>query len=281
MRASSNAARAPSRAIIVDSETDGTPPIPSAAETSPSCIEPPAESSGSSSCSAIGRPTRRWYWSARRITRALRIGSPSSEKPTAPAAARSHISVSSSPAMPLVTVATKPGRDRGLLAAPARAARRRRPRCRPAARCWPSRRSRRSRPRRRRASRSRRPPCPRARACAGARAGRRRRGTAARPSASITSAPSASPAPGLGELGDLALADDDVAASVEPARGSSTRAPRITSVVAGSPSLPRQSSAEIGRRSPSRRLPDRRRRRAARGRPRSRRRGSPPPASSS
>ncbi len=61
IRASSKAAIAASRAIIVDSEIEGTPPIPSAAETAPSCIEPPAESSGSSSCSAIGRSTRRWY----------------------------------------------------------------------------------------------------------------------------------------------------------------------------------------------------------------------------
>ena len=77
-----------SRAIIVDSETDGTPASPSAAETAPSCMTPSPESSGSSSCRAIGRPPRRWYWSARRSTRALRIGRPSSVKPTAPGLAQ-------------------------------------------------------------------------------------------------------------------------------------------------------------------------------------------------
>ena len=53
-------------------------------------------------------PQRRWYWSARRITLALAIGRPSSVKPTAPASRSSTISVSSSPFMPLVTVARKP-----------------------------------------------------------------------------------------------------------------------------------------------------------------------------
>ena len=53
-------------------------------------------------------PARRWYWSARRITRALAIGRPSSEKPIAPASRSSAISVSSSPSIPRVTVATKP-----------------------------------------------------------------------------------------------------------------------------------------------------------------------------
>ena len=53
-------------------------------------------------------PQSRWYWSARRITRALRIGRPSSVKPTAPASRSSTISVSSSPFMPRVTVARNP-----------------------------------------------------------------------------------------------------------------------------------------------------------------------------
>ena len=53
-------------------------------------------------------PQSRWYCRARRITRALRIGSPSSEKPTAPASRSSTISVSSSPFMSLVTVARNP-----------------------------------------------------------------------------------------------------------------------------------------------------------------------------
>ena len=53
-------------------------------------------------------PTRCWYCSARRITRADAIGRPSSEKPTAPASRIAAISVSSSPRIPRVTVATKP-----------------------------------------------------------------------------------------------------------------------------------------------------------------------------
>ena len=71
-------------------------------------MTPSPESSGSSSCRAMLPPQRRWYWSARRIIRALVIGSPSSEKPMAPASRSSTISVSSSPFMPLVTVARKP-----------------------------------------------------------------------------------------------------------------------------------------------------------------------------
>ena len=44
----------------------GMPPMPSAALTAPSCIAPPRESVGSSSCSAITPPHRRWYCSALR-----------------------------------------------------------------------------------------------------------------------------------------------------------------------------------------------------------------------
>ena len=50
------------------------PPMPSSADTAPSCIAPPADSDGSSSCSAIGSPARRWYWSAWRSTPALTHG---------------------------------------------------------------------------------------------------------------------------------------------------------------------------------------------------------------
>ena len=57
------------------------------------------------------RPASRWYWSARRSTRALRTGRPSSEKPTAPASRSSAISVSSSP--------VDPAGDRGEEARPA------------------------------------------------------------------------------------------------------------------------------------------------------------------
>ena len=82
--------------------------MPRAAETSPSFITPPAERSGSSSWRAITPPASRWYWSARRNTRALAIGRPSSEKPIAPTSLSSAISVSSWPAIPRVTFATKP-----------------------------------------------------------------------------------------------------------------------------------------------------------------------------
>jgi hypothetical protein len=84
------------------------PSSPSAAETAPSCMTPAPERSGSSSWRAIGRPARRWYCRALRRMRALRIGRPSSESATAPAAASSFMSVSSSPRIPRVTVARKP-----------------------------------------------------------------------------------------------------------------------------------------------------------------------------
>ena len=48
--------------------------MPSAALTGPSCIEPPRESVGSSSCSASTPPHRRWYWSALRSMPALATG---------------------------------------------------------------------------------------------------------------------------------------------------------------------------------------------------------------
>ncbi len=98
------------------------PAIPSAAETGPSCIAPSPESSGSSSCSAIVPPQRRWYWRARRITRALAIGRPSSLNPIAPASRSSTISVSSSPAISRVTVARNPTGTEALARAPSRSA---------------------------------------------------------------------------------------------------------------------------------------------------------------
>ena len=82
--------------------------MPSSADTAPSCIAPPADSVGSSSWRAIGSPASRWYWSAWRNTPALVTGRPSSVKPTAPAAARSAISVSPSPFWPRVIAAMKP-----------------------------------------------------------------------------------------------------------------------------------------------------------------------------
>ncbi len=84
-------------------------------------MTPAPESSGSSSWRAIVPPQSRWYWSARRSSPALRIGRPSSLKPSAPASRSSAISVSSSPSIRLLTVARNPvGTE-----APSRAASRR------------------------------------------------------------------------------------------------------------------------------------------------------------
>ena len=105
-------------------------------------------------------------------------------------------------------------------------------RCPPPGRCSAARGSRRSRPRRRRACRSRCPPRPRARACAGGRAGRRRPGprrarrrrSPRRPRASAGESPSSATSPPRSRMSW---------APSRPARGSSSRAPRIrTSVVA-------------------------------------------------
>ena len=97
-----------SRATISVSAMPGQAPRPSFAEMAPSCMWPPLVRVGSSSCSAIGRFSGRAYCRARRISRALAIGEPSSVKPAAPRAARSRISVSDSPARSMLTAARKP-----------------------------------------------------------------------------------------------------------------------------------------------------------------------------
>ena len=196
------------------------------AETSPSCITPSPESSGSSSCSAIAPPTRRWYWSARRSTPgvARSAGRRRRSRPRPPSRS-SAISVSSSPAIPRVTAGDEADRHRRLARGPLAQRRRRRRRCRPAARCSPSRRSRSSRRRRRRGSRSRCPPRPRGPGvrrwtCGSKKAGND--GAGPRPRS-----PRRRPALGasrLGELGDLAVADDDVVACRRcPRAGRATR----------------------------------------------------------
>ena len=166
--------------------------MPSAAETSPSFITPPPESSGSSSCRAITPPARRWYWSARRSTRAFAIGRPSSEKPIAPASRELGHLGQLLARHPAGDVGDEADRDRGLaLGALADRAehgggvdRRRR--------CWPSRSPRSSRPRRPSGCRSRGPPCAPGPGRGSGRAGRRRPGSASSPSPSTTSAPSIS-----------------------------------------------------------------------------------------
>ena len=122
MRPFSYPASAQSRAIIVVSDTLGIPAMPSSALTEPSCIEPAPESAGSSSCSAMTPPHRRWYCSALRIIPAFVMGLPSSLKAMAPSSRSSAMSVSSSPRMPRVTVATKPTGTRASRAAESRSA---------------------------------------------------------------------------------------------------------------------------------------------------------------
>ena len=92
------------------------PAIPSAALTAPSCIAPPRESVGSSSCSASTPPHRRWYCSALRSMPALATGLPSSVKPSAPCSLSSAISVSCSPPRPARDRGEEPDRDAGLAA---------------------------------------------------------------------------------------------------------------------------------------------------------------------
>ena len=74
------------------SAVDGYGPIPSSAETTPSCAWPPRDSDGSSQWSASRSSVSALYWSARRISPAETTGRPSSVNAAAPAAASSAIS---------------------------------------------------------------------------------------------------------------------------------------------------------------------------------------------
>ena len=94
-----------SRATAASSDAEGIPGIPSIALTRPSCMWPPADSAMSSECEMIGLLVIREYSSARRITRELSTGTPSSENPTAPASSRIFISVNSVPFCPFVMAA--------------------------------------------------------------------------------------------------------------------------------------------------------------------------------
>src|SRR3954465_4428030 len=60
------------------------PVMPSIALTAPSCIAPRPDSDGSSSCSAITPPARRWYWIALRRIPADTTGFSPSGEPSAP-----------------------------------------------------------------------------------------------------------------------------------------------------------------------------------------------------
>ena len=237
-----------SRAIIVDSETAGIPASPSAAETSPSCITPSPERSGSSSWSAITPPARRWYWSARRSTRAFAIGRPSSEKPTAPASRELGHLGQLLARHPPGDVGDEADRDRrlalGALAHRAehrgRVDRRRGVRHRDhgavaagrgRARC-----------------RSRGPPCAPGPGTRRWTWGSTKAGNASSPSPSTTSAPSISGrASRLGELGDLPVADDEVASGVEVrCAGRSRRAPRMIRVAGLASGRPTSVHAHAG-----------------------------------
>ena len=151
-----------SRAIIVDSEIDGIPARPSAAETAPSCMTPVAGELGVLLVQGDRRRRRAAGTGAPGAARA-RCGSAGRRRRSRrrPASRSSAISVSSSPSMPRVTVARKPDRaPRPRVGARSRSARR--PAAEStAARCSPSRAPRSSRRPRRRACRSRGPPCPR------------------------------------------------------------------------------------------------------------------------
>ena len=248
------------------------------------------ERSGSSSCRAIWPPASRWYWSARRSTPrvARSAGRRRRSRPPPRRAARPSRSAPRPPC-PRVTLARKPtGIEASPLRPLAQRAEDRRP-CRRAAWCWPSRGSRSSRRPRRRGCRSRCPPRPRRPGvrrwtCGSKKAGK----TPACPRPRSTSAPSTSRAlPGLGELGDLAVADDDVVGAVDArARVEHGGAPRTTR----SPPGPAASAAPVERRADpfavahagcldrrsGRRAPGRRARAPGRGRrPRAARRGSP------
>ena len=244
-------------------------------------MTPSPESSGSSSCRAITPPARRWYWSARRRTRALRIGRPSSEKPTAPGVAQLGHLGQLLARHPAGDGGDEADRDRGL-ALGALADRARAPRRSRRGLGVGHRRSPRSSRRRRRRG------CPvsmsslcswpgDAQVDVGVEEGREAR---AGPRRRSPRRPRARRAARLGELGDLAVADDEVAGARRARRaGRAGAAPRT--IRSGAPPPARAVELPLGQR--SRRLPDRGRlaRRGARARGgrgrcrRAARRGSP------
>ena len=230
-RARARSARARRRARSSSTRRPtGCPPGRARAETAPSCITPSRDSAGSSSCSAITPPHRRWYWSALRSIPAETTGLPSSVKPSAPASrSAGHLGQ---------LLALQAAGDRARNPTGTRASRRARSTSDPriaassttgsvfgiamTAQKPPA-------PRRRRAA-CRGPPCTPGRACAGARAGRRTPGTRAcrwrrtarRPRAALSdpAAPSSAIRPSRIRTS---------CGSSRPARGSSTCAPRTSS----------------------------------------------------
>ena len=223
------AASEQSRAIIVDSETAGTPAMPSAAETSPSCIDPArgelrvllVQGDHAAGQALVLERAAHHARAARSAGRRRRSRSPP------PRAARPSRSAPGR-AIPRVTLATKPtGIEASPLCPVADRAEDRRP-SRWAARCWPSRSPRSSRRPRRRECPSRGPPCAPGPGRGGGRAGRRRPGSASRPSPSTTSAPSTSGAlPGSAISAISPSRTTRSRAASRPVRGSNRRAPRI------------------------------------------------------
>ena len=212
------------------------PAMPSCAETAPSCITPsPRQASGPPRAARSARPARRWYWSAWRRMPARATGSPSSVKPAAPSVGELR-HLGELPRRPgrRVTAARKPV---GIRASLPRALAQRaqdRSRCPPPGRCSAARGSRRSRPRRPRACRSRCPPRPRGPGVRRWTCGSTNAGTRDEPVAVDHLGALGRRRSRVADLRDLAVAHAGCRwAPSRPARGSSSRAPRIrTSVVA-------------------------------------------------
>ena len=97
-----SSASSTSRSTMIASPAAGAPRSPSFVETAPSFMQACSASVGSSQWSITTRPKPRAYSSARRITRALATGLPSSDTATQPASCRSPYSASSTPCWPRV-----------------------------------------------------------------------------------------------------------------------------------------------------------------------------------
>ncbi len=101
-RPPTSSASSTSRSTMMASPAAGWPRSPSTVETGPSFMHAFSARVGSSQWSMIARSKAFAYSSARRITRALATGLPSSENATQPASFKSPYSESSSPICPRV-----------------------------------------------------------------------------------------------------------------------------------------------------------------------------------
>ena len=118
MRPDVSSATDTSRSTMIDSAAPGIPFKPSMAAVGPSCATPSPFSDGSSQWSITGMLNIDAYSSARRISRAVSTGRPSSVMATHPAFTRSPISVSCVPFEPIETAPM--GNTRARLASAAR-----------------------------------------------------------------------------------------------------------------------------------------------------------------